>query len=153
MPNPSDLKPFPSKISIEYKGHNESKIRSISVSPCGKYLASGDEAGNLILWDVQTGRIRQRYTFEGIIDCVRFNPNKNVLVLAVVTLKRVYILIPQKLYSKNDKKKTEELIREFKRGYVPIVDSTSNKKPTCKWDFIDESKEEYLQKDVRVILE
>ena len=153
MPNPSELKPFPSKISVEYKGHNESKIRSISVSPCGKYLASGDEAGNLILWDVQTGRIRQKYVFEGIIDCVKFNPNKNVLVLAVVTLKRVYIIIPQKLYNKAEKKKTEDLIKEFKRNYIPIVDSTSNKKPTWKWDFIDETNGEYIQKDARVILE
>ena len=32
MPNPSDLKPFPSKISIEYKGHDDSKVRSLSVS-------------------------------------------------------------------------------------------------------------------------
>ena len=153
MPNPSELKPFPSKISVEYKGHNESKIRSISVSPCGRYLASGDEAGNVILWDVQTGRIRQRYTFEGIIDCVRFNPNKNVLALAVVTLKKVYILIPQKLYNKFEKKKTEELIKEFKRSYVPVQDSTTNKKPPWKWEFLDETNEEFIKKDIRVVLE
>lgn len=68
MPNPSELKPFPTKIAVEFKGHNDSKVRSVSVSPCGKYVASGDEAGNVFLWDAQTGRIRQKYKFEGIID-------------------------------------------------------------------------------------
>jgi ribosome biogenesis protein ERB1 len=51
LPQPSDLKPFPSTLSIEYKFHT-SCVRSISVSPCGTYLASGDEDGNLVIWDV-----------------------------------------------------------------------------------------------------
>lgn len=34
LPSPNELKPFPQKLSIEYKYH-ESQVRSISVSPCG----------------------------------------------------------------------------------------------------------------------
>jgi len=61
---------------------------------------------------------------------VRFNPNKNVLVLAVVNLHHVYIIVPQKLYTKNEKKQTEELIREFKTSFVPIVETSDSKKPS-----------------------
>ena len=68
IPNASELKPFPTKISIEYKGHS-SQVRSLSVSPCGKYLATGDRVGNLFIWDILTSRIVKRYTFP-TIDCV-----------------------------------------------------------------------------------
>ena len=39
LPNPKELKPFPSSLSITYKGHSE-KVRSISIDPNGLYLAS-----------------------------------------------------------------------------------------------------------------
>lgn len=56
LPQPSDLKPFPTTLSIEYKFH-KTCVRSISISPCGLYLASGDEDGNLVVWHVATSRI------------------------------------------------------------------------------------------------
>jgi len=73
IPNASDLKPFPSQISIEYRGH-QAQVRSLSVSPCGKYLATGDIKGNLFIWDVLTSRIVKRYKFN-TIDSVQWNPN------------------------------------------------------------------------------
>jgi ribosome biogenesis protein ERB1 len=153
MPNPSELKPFPSKVSVEYKGHNDSKVRCISVSPCGKYLASGDEAGNVFLWDVKTGRIRHKYQFEGIIDCVRFNPNPNVLVLAIVNLNHLYIVCPQKLYTRSERRNTQNLLSEFKSNFVPVIDTTSTKKPACKWEFTDENDRQHFEHDLRVKLE
>lgn len=152
MPNPSELKPFPTKVSVEYKGHGEAKVRSLSISPCGKYLASGDDAGFVFLWDVQTGRVKHKYKFEGIIDCVRFNPNKSVLVLAVVNLNRLYILAPQKLNTREERRETENLIKEFKNTYVPFVDVT-DKKPICKWEFLESTTREYTEYDMRVKLE
>jgi ribosome biogenesis protein ERB1 len=56
LPQPSDLKPFPNSLSIEYKFHT-SCVRAISVSPCGMYLASGDEKGNLVIWHIPTSRM------------------------------------------------------------------------------------------------
>lgn len=153
MPNPSELKPFPSKIAVEYKGHDDSKVRSLSVSPCGRYLASGDEAGNLFLWDAQTGRIRHKYKFEGVIDCVRFNPNPNVCVLAVVNMNHTYILVPQKINTKKQVKETESLIREFKSRFVPVIDTVSNKVPMAKWNFLENTDEDYLTRDIRVSIQ
>ena len=153
MPNPSELKPFPTKISVEFKGHDDSKVRSISVSPCGRYLASGDEDGNVFLWDVQTGRIRQKYKFEGIIDCLRFNPSVTMLVLAVVNLNHLYILAPQKLYTIAERRETEKMLSDFRSSFVPMVDITATKKPASKWDFVDAANKDYFDKDLRVKLE
>lgn len=42
LPDPKDLQPFPSNLSIVFKGHEKNrKIKSISVHPLGQFLASG----------------------------------------------------------------------------------------------------------------
>jgi ribosome biogenesis protein ERB1 len=51
LPSPNDLKPFPTRLSVEYCFHTTC-VRSISISPNGLFLASGDESGNLIVWNL-----------------------------------------------------------------------------------------------------
>lgn len=55
LPKPEELRPFPTQVGITYEGHSN-RVRSISVSKNGQYLASCDEEGLLIVWDVDTGR-------------------------------------------------------------------------------------------------
>jgi ribosome biogenesis protein ERB1 len=99
LPQPNDLKPFPTSVSIEYKFHTTC-VRSISVSACGSYLASGDEDGNVVIWDVQTTRILRKYKLENkIIDCVEWNPSKDKCLLSVTNEELVYIIQPA-LYSR-----------------------------------------------------
>jgi ribosome biogenesis protein ERB1 len=75
LPSPNDLKPFPTKESVEYKFH-KTCVRSISITSCGKYLASGDEDHNLIIWDVLTARILRKYKLaNAITDCVEWCPS------------------------------------------------------------------------------
>ena len=40
LPKPQDLRPFPTTLTVEYIGHTE-KVRSISVSPDGQWIATG----------------------------------------------------------------------------------------------------------------
>lgn len=68
IPNASELKPFPSKVAISFKGHS-TQVRSISVSPCGKFLATGDQSGNVYVWDVLTSWLQWKYKFS-TVDCV-----------------------------------------------------------------------------------
>jgi ribosome biogenesis protein ERB1 len=76
LPSPNDLKPFPTRESISYSFH-KTNVRSISVSQCGKFLASGDEDHNLIVWEVGTGRILRKYKLENkVVDCVAWSPSK-----------------------------------------------------------------------------
>lgn len=51
LPSPNDLKPFPIKISIDFDFHTTC-VRSISISQCGRYLASGDEDHNVVIWEI-----------------------------------------------------------------------------------------------------
>ena len=51
LPSPNDLKPFPTRVSIDYNFHT-SCVRAISISPNGMFLASGDEDSNLIIWNL-----------------------------------------------------------------------------------------------------
>ena len=99
LPSPSDLKPFPTQLSMTYNFH-KTCVRTISVSPCGNYLASGDEDGNVVVWHVQTSRILRKYKFENkVVDSVEWNPNKERCLLAVANEEHVYVIQPQ-LYSK-----------------------------------------------------
>ena len=81
-------------MSIEYKFH-KSCVRSISVSPCGNYLASGDEDSNLVIWHVLNSKIMRKYKLENkVIDCVEWNPQKNTCLLAVTNEEFVYLIQP-----------------------------------------------------------
>jgi ribosome biogenesis protein ERB1 len=92
LPQPSDLKPFPTSVSIEFKFHTTC-VRSITISPCGTFLASGDEDGNLIVWHVPTTRILRKYKLENkVIDCVEWNPIKERCILSASNEELVYIL-------------------------------------------------------------
>ena len=99
LPSPNDLKPFPMRESIEYEFHTTC-VRSISVSACGRYLASGDEDHNLIIWDVRTGRILRKYKLENkVVDCVEFSPSKTHCLVSASNEEFVYIIQPS-LYSR-----------------------------------------------------
>ena len=92
LPSPNDLKPFPTQVSIEYNFHTTC-VRSISVSPCGKYLASGDEDHNLVVWDIKSGRILRKYKLEyAVIDCIEWSPSKENCLLAATNEEFVYVV-------------------------------------------------------------
>lgn len=99
LPSPNDLKPFPIKVSIDFKFHTTC-VRSISISPDGRFLASGDEDHNLVVWDIRSSRILRKYKLEHkVIDCVEWSPSKVNCVLSAANEENVYIFCPG-LYSK-----------------------------------------------------
>lgn len=59
LPRPRELKPFPNALSVEYVGH-ASRVRCIACSPDGQWLASGDDDGVLILWEVRKDHVTGR---------------------------------------------------------------------------------------------
>jgi len=70
LPSPSDLKPFPSVLSIEYHFHKKS-VRAMAVSPNGLYLATGDEDHNLVIWHTRTAKMMRHYTLTNkVVDSV-----------------------------------------------------------------------------------
>ena len=63
LPKPSELRPFPTEISVVFKGH-DARIRSISCDPSGQYLASASDDKTVRLWEVETGRQLGSWTLE-----------------------------------------------------------------------------------------
>jgi WD40 repeat protein len=64
LPNPKDLQPFPTVMSMVYEGHTD-MVRSISVEPKGQYMVSGSDdltiKGKLsVAYFSITGKIRVR---------------------------------------------------------------------------------------------
>lgn len=51
LPRPRELKPFPNALCVEYRGHAAS-VRCIACSGDGQWMATGDDNGVLILWEV-----------------------------------------------------------------------------------------------------
>jgi len=123
LPSPNDLKPFPTVVSIEYNFH-KGCVRSISISPCGTYLASGDEDHNVVIWQVKTARIVRKYKVENaVVDCIEWCPSKKACLLSVTNEEFVYVFQP-KLYSKALSEETSAKMDETMRAYN--IDKTAN---------------------------
>ena len=92
LPSPNDLKPFPTQVSIDFNFH-KTCVRSLAVSPCGKYLASGDMDHNLVIWNTTTSKIVRKYRLENaVIDCIAWNPKTSGCLLAACNEQNVYVL-------------------------------------------------------------
>eukprot|EP00752_Nemacystus_decipiens_P003314 g3067.t1 len=93
LPRPRELKPFPNALCVEYKGHNAS-VRCIACSGDGQWMATGDDKGLLILWEVDTARAAQRFDLSGYggIGTMQWNPNPEHHVLAVGAGKSVVLI-------------------------------------------------------------
>lgn len=96
LPDPRDLRPFPSSKSISFVGHTEGiSITSISVDPSGQWLLTASAEGCLKLWDVQTGHCRATWQWKAKkISCVVWNPNKNLFMFAVAVEAMVLVIVP-----------------------------------------------------------
>ncbi|CAB1100485.1 unnamed protein product [Ectocarpus sp. CCAP 1310/34] len=93
LPRPRELKPFPNALCVEYKGHAAS-VRCIACSGDGQWMATGDDSGVLIVWEVDTARAAQRFDLSGYggIGAMEWNPNPDHHVLAVGAGKSVVLI-------------------------------------------------------------
>uniref|UniRef100_A0A0C9Q500 AAEL001169 protein n=1 Tax=Fopius arisanus TaxID=64838 RepID=A0A0C9Q500_9HYME len=93
LPSPRDLQPFPTTMSMVYKGHTD-MVRSISTQGRGQYFASGGDDMHLRIWEVSTGRCVKVIPCGGIIRCVAWCPNEAVSLIAVAADKKVLLINP-----------------------------------------------------------
>lgn len=82
LPSPDSLKPFPNYRSLQFS-HSNNRVRSISVSPDGAWVISGDESGVVSLWETNVGREVKRWTFEGKIGALEWCPRTDVSYFVV----------------------------------------------------------------------
>lgn len=82
LPDPQDLKPYPTFTCITYKSHT-AKVNSVSVNATGQYLASGSDDCSVKVWEISSGRMLNSWIFEEEVCTVAWNPSKSISLLAV----------------------------------------------------------------------
>lgn len=112
LPPPSSLKPFPSFANIYYTGHQH-RIRAIKTDKNGKYLASGDESGLVLVFDVLTSRILKRFKFEDPAVSIDWS-KQGILVVAEGS--RLHVINPG-YGSSDDKQEVLSTLEEAWSGY------------------------------------
>ena len=63
------------KLVTELKGHKEKILGTLAISPKGNILASGDDAGEIRLWEANTGKFTKSIKNPGgVIGWLQFLP-------------------------------------------------------------------------------
>jgi ribosome biogenesis protein ERB1 len=93
LPSPSELKPFPNRLVLQFLGHAKG-VTSLSVSPDGQYLASGSEDGQVKVWEVDSGFCKFSWDFSGLgrVSKVDWNPDPMNALLAVAVGKSLLLI-------------------------------------------------------------
>lgn len=89
LPSPRSLRPFPNYRSLNF-AHANARVRCICTSPDGAWVASGDDNGNVSLWEVNVGREVRKWNFDGKIGAVEWCPRTDTSYFVVGT----YVVIP-----------------------------------------------------------
>lgn len=97
LPKPEELKPFPSKENVNYKGHN-SFVNALVCDPSGKFLVSGDHGGEVFFWDVLTGKSIKKIDVADHILSICYNNTLNLVT--VCGKERIYFILPPFLEKK-----------------------------------------------------
>ncbi|KAG0345940.1 Ribosome biogenesis protein erb1 [Podila humilis] len=127
LPSPRDLQPFPTRLAVEYLGH-EGRVRSVSVDPSGLWLASGSDDKTVRVWEVATGRCMATYALDELVTSVVWGPNKEVAVLAVSCGYKVGLILPDKLFAPEVTLHSEEYL---KSGFAN--QATAEVNPKAQW--------------------
>ncbi|KAF2764616.1 BOP1NT-domain-containing protein [Teratosphaeria nubilosa] len=96
LPDPSELKPFPTTCATVCRGH-EGRVRSLAFDPSGKYVASGGDDGTVRIWEFVTGRQlwRIKLSSDEAVNVVSWRPGQqDVCILAAACGETVYFMIP-----------------------------------------------------------
>ncbi|KAG2465111.1 BOP1 protein, partial [Polypterus senegalus] len=134
LPKPKDLQPFPTTLSLVYRGHT-SLVRCISMSPSGQWLASGCDDCTVKLWEVSTARCLKTIKVEGAVKSIAWNPNPAFSLLAFSVEQNVILLNPF-LGDKMVSSATDLLISSY-------VEPEEEKSQSVKW--VSSEGEEFNQ--------
>nr|XP_018906678.1 PREDICTED: ribosome biogenesis protein BOP1 homolog [Bemisia tabaci] len=93
LPSPKDLQPFPTTVSLTYKGHTN-MVRTISVDPLGQYLLSGSDDCTAKVWEVSTGRCVKTFEVGGVVRSVAWCPNSALSLVAVAADRKLLLINP-----------------------------------------------------------
>lgn len=137
LPNPEDLKPFPTTCAAIFRGQ-EGRVRSVTFDPLGIYVASGGDDGYVRIWELLTGRQvwNVKLSDEEAVDSVKWRPDKETSILAAAAGESVYMLIPFTILSPDVEQASRDVL-DAGWGYAASKPSTNTngetKEPPGKW--------------------
>ena len=95
LPSPRELRPFPTTSCVQYRHPGDTRVRGISVSPGGEWVASGSEDGIVRVWDLGNGREVWRWNLRaGAVHFVEWSPNIDECLLVALVAGKVVVLSP-----------------------------------------------------------
>ncbi|KAF2255720.1 BOP1NT-domain-containing protein [Trematosphaeria pertusa] len=137
LPNPDDLKPFPTTCAAIFRGQ-QGRVRSVSIDPHGVFLASGGDDGFVRIWELLTGREvwQARLSDEDAVDTVKWRPDTECSILAAAAGETIYLVVPFTILSPDMEQHSRDVL-DAGWGYAASKpSSTTNgaiKEPPGKW--------------------
>ena len=114
LPNPEELKPFPSRETILFKGH-ESSIRSIVCDINPNFLISADNGNFVHFWDISTAKIVTRIDLKEKIKTIAVN--EYMKLVAVCCESHVFFILPRYL----NKKAKHQMVDLIQNKIYPLI--------------------------------
>lgn len=141
VPEPSELKPFPTKDNIINRAHKTS-INALCIEASGDYLISGDMSGILYFSDIITSKVLLNVYLEDKIRSIQYN---SFLCLVTCTCESgVYFFRPKFLERKNNNPGllNNTIIPAIQAKVIEQenIDSKDDKKELYYWKVYDNSK-------------
>ncbi|KAJ6257254.1 Ribosome biogenesis protein ERB1 [Drechslerella dactyloides] len=95
LPNPNDLKPFPTTCATVYRGH-EGRVRSVAADPTGIWVATGGDDGTIRVWEILTGRQvwKLKASTDEAVDSVTWRPAAEGRILAAACGNEILLVVP-----------------------------------------------------------
>lgn len=100
LPDPRDLKPFPTTRSIEFTIDDDADadagavVTCMAVDPTGQWLASASTDKRCRLWEVETGRCLYSWRLDAAPSAVAWNPNRALPCFALGVAAELLIVLP-----------------------------------------------------------
>jgi ribosome biogenesis protein ERB1 len=96
LPDPSELKPFPTTCATTYRGH-DGRVRSVAIDQSGRLVASGGDDGTVRVWELITGRQlwQVKLSSSDAVNVVSWRPGADTCILAACCGENVHLVIPQ----------------------------------------------------------
>ena len=135
LPKPEELKPFPTKECIVYKGH-ESSIRALCCDPNGNVLISADNGNFVFFWDIPTAKIITKFDLKEKVRNIKINKFLHLVVICTVT--HIFFILPRYL----EKKYKNEVNDIIKNKIYPKIEENSIKNKNNEEKKKEETEEE-----------
>jgi ribosome biogenesis protein ERB1 len=138
LPSPEELRPFPSRCSKVFRGH-EGRVRSISIDPRGILLATGGDDGTVRVWSMEDGRQEWsvKLSDQDPVHVVSWRPTADACILAAAAGESVFLITPDSIPHSSPDADIALISRELlTSGFSSVTTSSltaTTTTPPAKW--------------------